>query len=82
MTKEEESRITAFLNREKRRRKMDEFEKVEKLRQRVDVTYEEAKEALKQADGDLLDAVIWLENQGKTVKTEQTTRSTSYSMTL
>ena len=57
---------------------MDEFEKVEKLRQRVDVTYEEAKEALKQADGDLLDAVIWLENQGKTVKTEQTTRSTSY----
>ena len=57
---------------------MDEFEKVEKLRQRVDVTYEEAKEALKQSDGDLLDAVIWLENQGKTVKTEQTTRSTSY----
>ena len=44
---------------------MDEFEKVEKLRQRVDVTYEEAKEALKQADGDLLDAMIILEKEGK-----------------
>lgn len=57
---------------------MDEFEKVEKLRQRVDVTYEEAKEALGQSDGDLLDAVIWLEKQGKAVKSGQTTRSTNY----
>ncbi len=57
---------------------MDEFEKVEKLRQRADVTYEEAKEALKQTDGDLLDAMIWLEGQGKVSSEEQSTRSTTY----
>ncbi len=63
---------------EKRRRKMDEFEKVEKLRQRANVTYEEAKEALKQADGDLLDAMILLEGQGKVSGNGQTSRSTTY----
>ncbi|MCR5357290.1 MAG: UBA/TS-N domain protein [Lachnospiraceae bacterium] len=57
---------------------MDEFEKVEKLRQRADVSYEEAKKALEEANGDLLDAMILLEAQGKAVKGEQTTRSTTY----
>ena len=37
-------------------RKMDEFEKVEKLRQRANVSYEEAKKALDEANGDVLDA--------------------------
>lgn len=59
-------------------RKMDEFEKVEKLRQRADVSYEEAKKALEEANGDLLDAMILLEAQGKAVKGEGTTRSTTY----
>lgn len=45
---------------------MDEFEKVEKLRQRANVSYEEAKEALQEANGDMLDAMIILEKKGKT----------------
>ncbi len=44
---------------------MDDFEKVEKLRQRANVTYEEAKDALKEANGDLLDAMVILEKNGK-----------------
>lgn len=49
---------------------MDEFEKVEKLRQRADVSYEDAKNALNAANGDLLDAMIYLEKQGKTQRPE------------
>ena len=44
---------------------MTEFEKVEKLREKADVSYAEAKEALDLASGDLLDAMIYLEKQGK-----------------
>lgn len=44
---------------------MDNFEKVEKLRQRANVSYEEAREALDAANGDLLDAMIYLEKKGK-----------------
>lgn len=51
---------------------MDEFEKVEKLRQRANVSYEEAKEALNASNGDLLDAMIYLEKQGKTTGTAGT----------
>ena len=36
---------------------MDEMEKVEKLRARADVTADEARNALKACDGDLLDAI-------------------------
>lgn len=57
---------------------MDEFEKVEKLRQRANVSYEEAKEALDKSQGDLLDAMIYLEGQGKISADEQTSRSTTY----
>lgn len=45
---------------------MDTFEKVEKLRSKANVTFEEAKAALDEAGGDLLDAMIILEKQGKT----------------
>ena len=48
---------------------MDEFEKVEKLRQRANVSYEEAKKALEVSNGDLLDAMIYLEKEGKTANT-------------
>lgn len=44
---------------------MDNLEKVEKLRKKADITYEEAREILEQCDWDLLDAVIELEARGK-----------------
>ena len=44
---------------------MEKLEMIEKLRERAQVTYDEAREALEQADGDLLDALIILERQGK-----------------
>lgn len=46
------------------------LEQVDKLRERADVSFEEAKAALEQSGGDLLDALIWLERQGKTKTTE------------
>ena len=45
---------------------MDNFEKVEKIREKTGVSYEEAKAALEANNYDLLDAVIYLEKQGKT----------------
>ena len=44
---------------------MDNFEKVEKLREKANVSFEEAKAALEEANWDLLDAMIALEKQGK-----------------
>lgn len=44
---------------------MDHFEMVEKLRQRANVTYEEAKNALEQCDWDILDALVLLESEGR-----------------
>jgi len=46
---------------------MTELEKVEKLREKANVGYAEAKEALDNANGDILDALIYLEQQGKSV---------------
>ncbi len=57
---------------------MDNMEKVDKLRERADVTYEEAKAALEAADYDLLDAMVALEKQGKTAGPSRTNFSTSY----
>ena len=50
---------------EKRCIEMTELEKVEKLREKANVTFAEAKEALNNSGGDILDALIYLENQGK-----------------
>ena len=44
---------------------MTELEKVEKLREKANVTFAEAKEALDAANGDILEALILLEKQGK-----------------
>lgn len=44
---------------------MDHFEKVEKLKERANVSYEEAKQALEACDWDMLDAMIYLEKMGK-----------------
>ena len=41
------------------------LEQVEKLRERANVSYNEAKEALDAANGDLLEAMIYLEKMGK-----------------
>jgi len=42
-----------------------ELEKVEKLREKANVTFAEAKAALDNCGGDILDSLIYLENQGK-----------------
>ncbi len=44
---------------------MTEYEKVEKLREKANVSYEEAKAALEQTNWDLLDAIVYLEREGK-----------------
>ena len=44
---------------------MSTMEQIEKLREKANVTYEEAKAALDAASGDMLDAIINLEKQGK-----------------
>lgn len=55
---------------------MDNFEKVEKLRERANVTYEEAKEALENSNWDILDAMIYLEKNGKAPSPEQSSYTT------
>jgi len=41
------------------------LEQVDRLRERANVSFEDAKEALDQSGGDLLDALIWLEKNGR-----------------
>ena len=53
---------------------MDTLDKVELIREKCDVSYEEARNALEEAGGDVLDAIIALERQGKARR-----ESTSYS---
>ncbi len=60
---------------------MDHYEMVEKLREKANVSYEEAKAALEAADWNLLDALVLLENQGKVSGSETystKTESTAY----
>jgi hypothetical protein len=57
---------------------MEMIEKVERLRERADVTYEEAKAALEEAGGDLLDAMVLLERRGKVRGPAQSSYSTEY----
>lgn len=54
---------------------MEHLEKVEKLRERANVSYEEAKKALEECDWDMLDALVKLESVGK-VKPETAEFST------
>lgn len=58
---------------------MDHFEMVDKLRQRANVTYEEAKNALEACDWDILDALVLLENEGKIKRGEQEQPQSDYS---
>ena len=47
---------------------MELLEKVEKIREKTGVSYEEAKAALEACGEDVLDALVYLENQGKIKK--------------
>ncbi len=57
---------------------MDRLEKAERLRQAANVSFEEAKAALDACGDDLLDAMVYLEKQGKAKKPEQSSYSTEY----
>ena len=57
---------------------MEMIEKVERLREKANVSYEEAKTALEQTGGDLLDAIVLLERQGKVKEPAHSSFSTEY----
>ena len=44
---------------------MEEFTKVEKLREATGVTFEDARNAIRACDGDMIDAMVYLEKLGK-----------------
>lgn len=56
---------------------MDNLEKVEKLRAKADISYEEAREILEECSWDLLDAVVELEARGK-IKSDSSDSYTTY----
>jgi hypothetical protein len=58
---------------ERKVRKMENFEKVEKLREKTGVSYEDAKKVLEQSNYDMLDAIIELERQGKVAEPKEGT---------
>lgn len=55
---------------------MDNLEKVEKLRQKTGVSYEEAKSALEACEYDLLEAIVYLEKLGKIPEPETASYTT------
>lgn len=57
---------------------MEQFEKVEKLREKANVSYEEAKAALEACNWDMLDAIVYLEKLGKVNGPQSTSYSTHY----
>lgn len=59
---------------------MENFEKVELLREKANVSFEEAKVALEACNYDMLDAIVYLERQGK-VNAGSTASYTTFSGT-
>ncbi len=55
---------------------MDKLDRVEKVRAKTGVSYTEAQEALELCNYDILDAIVWLEQHGKT-----SSRTASYTTT-
>lgn len=55
---------------------MDHLEMVEKLREKANVSYEEANEALEACDWDLLDALLMLESEGRLHEIEEAAYTT------
>ena len=62
----------------RKEKNMDNFEKVEKLKEKANVTYEEAKRALENSDWDILEAMIYLEQNGKVHGPEHSSFSTQF----
>ena len=63
---------------------MEKLEKVELVRAKTGVSYQDAKEALEACEYDVLDAIIWLENAGKAdaqTASYETTSSSTYTQT-
>ena len=58
---------------------MEEFEKVERLVEKAHVSYEDAKKALEISGGDMLDAMIYLEKEGKAKAPEHSSYNTGSS---
>ena len=56
---------------------MDQLEKVEKIREKTGVSYEDAKSALEACNYDLLDAIVYLEKLGKIKAPEVGTYTTT-----
>ncbi len=52
---------------------MENYEKVEKLREKTGVSYEDAKKVLEEKNYDMLDAIIELERQGKVTEPKEGT---------
>ncbi len=50
---------------------MDTLDKIDIIRQRMNVSYQQAKQALEESDGDILEALILLEKYGGKKKQEQ-----------
>lgn len=57
---------------------MDKIDMIEKLREKADVTYDEAKTILESLNWNLLDALIALEKEGKLKKEENISYTTRY----
>ena len=59
---------------------MDKLEKAAKVREMCGVSFEDAREALEACDYDVLDAIVWLEQQGRaqTRTAEYATSGTEY----
>lgn len=57
---------------------MDNLEKVEKIREKTGVSYEDAKTALDACEYDVLDAIVYLEKLGKIKKPDVSCYSTVY----
>ncbi len=57
---------------------MENFDKVEKLVQKTGISYEEARSVLEQSGGDLLDAMILLEQSGRIKAPKNSSYSTEY----
>ena len=57
---------------------MEQLEKVEKLRERANVSYEDANNALEACEWDLLEAMVYLEKLGKVEAPKESSHTTSY----
>ena len=57
---------------------MDHFEMVEKLREKANVSYEQASAALEKCNWDLLDALLLLESEGKLHRSSETPKEETY----